>query len=504
MFRKKPATMTTAAGKTITDDTNSLSAGQHGSILLEDTALLEKLAHFNRERIPERVVHAKGAGAYGIFTVTSKMSKYTSANFLGRTGRKTEVFVRFSTVGGGADSADAERDPRGFAIKFYTSEGNYDLVGNNTPVFFIRDPMKFPDFIHSQKKNPQTGCKDADAFWDFLTLNPESAHQTMILFSDRGIPADYRHMNGYGSHTFKWYNDAGETFYVKYHLKSCQSIKNLTEDEAEQIRGANADHATEDLFKAIAAKNFPAWTMYVQIMTAAEAENFSGFDIFDVTKVWPHKAFPLREVGTLTLNRNVENYFCEVEQAAFSPGNFVPGITASPDKLLQGRIFAYHDAHRYRLGANYTQIPVNRPKCEVHNYQAGGRMNITPHHPKGVNFFPNSMHGPAPDATSGNDSFHGHASSPAGRFKAAGDDDFSQPGIFYEQVMDDAGRQRMLYNICSHLAKAGERIKLRSACYFAAVNQELGGKIAEQLQLDLKQYKALSALPYNQAVEETK
>ncbi|HUU39026.1 MAG TPA: catalase, partial [Candidatus Desulfaltia sp.] len=366
---KTKKTLTNNFGAPVDNDQNSLTAGNPGPVLMQDVHLLEKLSHFDRERIPERVVHAKGAGAYGHFEVTADVTKYTRAKFLSQVGKRTEVFLRCSTVGGERGSADAERDPRGFALKFYTEEGNYDLVGNNTPVFFIRDPLKFSDFIHTQKRNPATNLKDPDMFWDFLSLTPESIHQVTILFSDRGTPRTFRHMNGYSSHTYKWYNDKGEYFWVKYHFKTEQGIQNLTRQEAEVMKGKDPDHATRDLSEAIKKGDHPAWRLEVQIMTAEQAADYR-FDPFDLTKVWPHADFPPIVIGKLVLNRNPENYFAEVEQSAFSPANFVPGIAASPDKMLQGRLFSYHDTHLHRLGPNYHLLPVNAPKAaKVDNYQ---------------------------------------------------------------------------------------------------------------------------------------
>ncbi|MGZ3382766.1 MAG: catalase, partial [Isosphaeraceae bacterium] len=345
-------TLTTAFGMPVDNDLNSLTAGTKGPVLIQDVHLLDKLAHFDRERIPERVVHAKGAGAHGYFEVTHDIARHTRAKFLSQVGRRTEVFARFSTVGGERGSADSERDPRGFALKFYTEEGNYDMVGNNTPVFFIRDPLKFPDFIHTQKRDPATNLKDPNMFWDFLSLTPESIHQVTILFSDRGTPRTFRHMNGFSSHTYMWYDEKGEYRWVKYHFKTEQGIENFTGEEAERMRGADPDCVTRDLHEAISKGDYPSWRLEVQIMTPEQAKSYR-FDPFDITKVWPHADFPPMNVGRLVLNRNPENYFAEVEQAAFSPGNFVPGIGPSPDKMLQGRLFSYHDTHLHRLGPNY-------------------------------------------------------------------------------------------------------------------------------------------------------
>jgi len=482
--------LTTNFGRTVDDDQNSLTAGNRGPVLIQDVHLIEKLAHFNRERIPERIVHAKGAGAGGYFEVTNDVTKYTKAKFLSKVGKRTEVFVRFSTVGGEKGSADAERDPRGFAVKFYTEEGNYDLVGNNTPVFFIRDPLKFPDFIHTQKRNPETNLKDANMFWDFLSLTPESIHQVTILFSDRGTPKSHRHMNGYGSHTFKWYNEKGEYFWVKYHFKTDQGIQNLTREEAERVKGTDPDHATRDLYSAIKRGDFPSWTLQMQIMTPEEANDYR-FDIFDVTKVWPHSDYPPIEVGRMVLNRNPENYFVEVEQAAFSPANFVPGIAASPDKMLQGRLFAYHDAHRYRLGPNYHLLPVNRPKgIKVENYQRDGFMRFDVNGGIAPNYYPNSFGGPEPDT---------QAAEPV--FKVSGNaarqpythpnDDFVQAGNLYRKVMTDEDRDHLIGNIVSHLCNARNDIQIRQTIIFYKANPDYGQRVAEGLGLDLKEIESL-------------
>jgi catalase len=389
--------LTTAFGIPVGDDQNSLTAGERGPVLMQDVHLLEKLAHFDRERIPERVVHAKGAGAYGYFEVTADVTQYTKAKFLSKIGKKTDVFLRFSTVGGEKGSADTARDPRGFALKFYTEEGNYDMTGNNTPVFFIRDPLKFADFIHTQKRHPATNCPDPDMFWDFLSLTPESIHQVTILFSDRGTPASYRHLNGYSSHTFKWYNAKGEYFWVQYHFKTDQGIKNLTRQEAQRLAGEDPDHATRDLFESIERGEFPSWTLEMQILTPEQAKEFS-WDIFDITKIWPHSEVPPMTVGKLVLNRNPLNYFADVEQAAFCPGNLVPGIAASPDKMLQARLFSYHDTHVHRLGPNYHLLPVNAPKhASESSYQRDGFMRFDANGGGGPNYWPNSFGGPGPD-----------------------------------------------------------------------------------------------------------
>ena len=353
--------LTTSSGMPVSDDENSLSFGRRGPLALQDYQVIEKLAHFNRERIPERVVHARGSGAYGTFTLSKSLENYTIANFLKKVDAKTDVFLRFSTVAGEQGSSDMVRDPRGFALKFYTKEGNYDIVGNNTPVFFLRDPSKFPDFIHSQKRCPMRNVTSPDAVWDFWAQNPQSLHQITILFSDRGIPKSFRHMNGYGSHTFSFWNRDGQRFWMKWHFKTNQGVQCLTNEEAGEIVKTNPWAAQEDLFDSIEKGDHPSWKVYVQIMPEKHADTNPW--AFDLTKVWPHKAYPLMEVGTLELNKNPDNYFAEVEQSAFSPSNFVPGISASPDKMLQARLFAYPDAHRYRLGVNYNSLDVNRPRA---------------------------------------------------------------------------------------------------------------------------------------------
>ncbi len=478
--------MKTNFGRPVDDDQNSVTAGDKGPIIMQDVHLVEKLAHFNRERIPERIVHAKGAGAGGYFEVTADVAKYTKARFLSQVGKKTEVFVRFSTVGGEKGSADAERDPRGFAVKFYTEDGNYDLVGNNTPVFFIRDPIKFPDFIHTQKRNPATNLKDPNMFWDFLSLTPESVHQVTILFSDRGTPWDYRHMNGYGSHTYKWYNENGEIFFVKYHFKTDQGIKNLTAQEAELVKGTDPDHATRDLFNAIARGEFPSWTLQVQIMTPEQAESYR-FNPFDVTKVWPHGDFPVMKIGRMVLNRNPSNYFAEVEQAAFSPANFVPGIAASPDKMLQGRLFAYNDAHRYRLGANYHLLPVNAPKgVKADNYQRDGAMRFDANGGGGPNYYPNTMGGPAPQPDAAEPAFEVSGKAARQRYMHP-NDDYVQAGDLYRKAMSATDREHLVSNIVGHLKGAKREIQVRQTKIFYSADEEYGRRVAEGLGLDLKE-----------------
>ncbi|KJR43857.1 Catalase-like subgroup-containing protein [Candidatus Magnetoovum chiemensis] len=447
-------------------------------------------------------MHAKGAGAYGYFEASRSLSDYTRADFLSEARRRTELFVRFSTVGGEKGSADAERDPRGFAVKLYTQEGNYDLVMNNTPVFFIRDPLKFPDFIHTQKRHPATNAKDADMFWDFLSLTPESIHQVTILFSDRGTPASYRNINGYSGHTFKWYNNDGKYVWVKYHFKTKQGIKNLTRQEASKLIGENADHATLDLYDAIKRGHHPQWTVYVQIMEPEAAKTYK-YDPFDITKVWPHGDYPLQEIGTMVLDRNPENYFAEVEQAAFSPGSFVPGIGPSPDKMLQGRLFAYPDAHRYRLGANYHLLPVNSAKAaKVNNYQRDGFMRFDSNEGAKPNYYPNSFNGPQPRPElaepetdlSGKAKRHPYTHT---------NDDFEQAGALYSKVMSDYDRNNLIGNIASHISKAQKRIQKRQCALFYKASSEYGIGVAEALGLDIKEIETLAKMPQEDRVKAT-
>jgi len=498
----KKRTLTENFGKPVDDDQNSLTAGRNGPTLVQDVHLIEKLAHFDRERIPERVVHAKGAGAHGYFEVIADVTKYTKAKFLSKVGKRTDVFVRFSTVGGERGSADAERDPRGFAVKFYTEEGNYDMVGNNTPVFFIRDAIKFPDFIHTQKRNPATNLKDPDMFWDFLSLTPESIHQVTILFSDRGTPATFRNMNGYTSHTYKWYNDKGEHYWIKLHFKTEQGIMNLTADEAEELKGKDPDHATRDLSEAIERGDYPSWRVEVQIMTPEQADKYR-FDPFDITKVWPHGDVPPITIGRMVLDRNPSNYFAEVEQSAFSPANFVPGIAASPDKLLQGRLFSYHDTHRHRLGANYHLIPVNQPKGTVqNNYQRDGPMMTGENGAGGPNYYPNTFDGPVPRASVAEPPFdlkgkvarqrHDHPNS-----------DFVQAGALYSNVMSDEDRKHLVSNIAGHLGGAQERIQYRQTALFYLADKGYGTKVAKALKLDPKKVKQLAAMSQEERVKAT-
>ncbi|KAA9022022.1 catalase KatA [Niallia endozanthoxylica] len=476
--------LTTSWGAPVGDNQNSMTAGSRGPSLIQDTYLLEKLAHFNRERVPERVVHAKGAGAHGYFEVTNDMSKYTKAKLFNGVGTRTPMFIRFSTVAGELGSADTVRDPRGFAVKFYTEEGNYDLVGNNTPIFFIRDAIKFPDFIHTQKRDPKTHLKNPTAVWDFWSLSPESLHQVTYLMGDRGLPATLRHMNGYGSHTFKWVNAEGEAVWVKYHFIADQGVKNMTAEVATKIAGENPDYHTEDLFNAIENRDFPSWTLHVQIMPFEEANTYR-FDPFDVTKVWSHKDYPLIEVGRMVLDRNPENYFAEVEQATFSPGSFVPGIEASPDKMLQGRLFAYADAHRYRVGINHNHLPINRPLTPVHNYQRDGQMRFDGNGGGSVYYEPNSFGGPTEVPEHKQTPFQ--VTGLAEQVACDSNDHYTQAGDLY-RLMSAEERTRLVETIVGAMKPVEkEEIKLRQIQHFYKADPEYGTRVAEGLGLSVPQ-----------------
>jgi catalase len=469
--------LTTESGAPIADNQNSQTAGPDGPVLLQDQHLIEKLARFNRERIPERVVHARGSGAFGYFEVTHDMSAYTKAKVFNGVGSRCETFVRFSTVAGGRGSAEAVRDPRGFAVKFYTLDGNYDLVGNNTPIFFIRDPLKFPDFIHSQKPDPFTNRQEPENVWDFFSHSPEATHMFTWLFGDRGIPANYRQMDGFGSHTFSWINAQGEQFYVKYHFKTDQGIATLTAEEAAVLAGADPESHNSDLLGAIQRRDYPSWTLKVQVMPAAEAASY-GINPFDLTKVWPYADYPLSEVGKLVLDRNADNYFAQVEQSAFDPGNFVPGIGPSPDKMLQGRLFAYGDAHRYRLGINHTRIPVNAPHAtKADNYGRDGAMSIDANGGRSKNYEPNSFNGPVQT----NEPHYGGlpVAGVSGTYEwdKRETDDFKQAGALY-RLIDDAARQRLVDNIAGGLAQVNHsEIVERSVCHFRNADPDYGDRV---------------------------
>ena len=476
--------MTTAAGTPVGDNQNSLTAGPRGPVLMADYQLMEKMAHFNRERVPERVVHAKGAGAYGKFTVTGDISRYTRAKIFATAGNSCETFVRFSTVAGELGSPDTARDPRGFSVKFYTEEGNWDMVGNNTPVFFIRDPLKFSDFIHSQKRNPQTGMRDNTMQWDYWSLSPESLHQVTTLFSDRGIPATLRNMHGFSSHTFSLWNEKGERYWVKWHFITLQGIKTLTQAEANQIAGEDLDYHRRDLFAAIERGDFPKWRVMVQIMPEREAETYA-INPFDLTKVWPHKDYPLIEVGVLELNRNPQNYFAEVEQAAFEPGNMPPGMSASPDKVLQARLLSYPDAHRYRIGVNYAALEVNKPRCPVHHYHRDGQTRFDGNAGSAVNYQPNSFDGPVED--------HQYKEPPlrisgdADRYDhRIGNDDYTQAGNLFRLMSADQKRQ-LTDNLVGALRSVPKFIQVRQLKHFYKADPEYGKGVAVGLGVDVKE-----------------
>lgn len=475
--------LTTNAGQPWADNEHSLTAGKRGPVLIQDYALLEKLAHFNRERIPERIVHAKGAGAKGVFELTHDMSAYTTADLFNGVGKKNPLMVRFSQVAGEAGYPDTYRDVRGFAVKFYTQDGNYDIVGNNTPVFFVNDPLKFPDFIHSQKRDPRTHKRTPDMQWDFWSLSPESAHQVTYLMGDRGIPASYRMMHGYGSHTFKWVNKEGEQFWVKYHFRTDQGVKNMSNELADQMLVKDLDFLQNDLFNAIEDGNYPSWTLYAQILPYEEGLKYKH-DIFDVTKVVSQKDYPLIEIGKMTLNENPTNNFEEMEQLAFSPANLVPGIEASPDKLLQGRLFGYKDAQRYRLGANFEQLAVNRPLNNVKNYERDGFM--VSGQDGSVNYEPNSFNGPVedPEAKIHGDELEGKA----GNY-AYNEDYYSAAGDLY-RLMTPEEKDRLIETIKENLGQVTKKeIQIRETRQFYLADPEYGIRVAKALELPLDQIK---------------
>ncbi|WP_169165779.1 catalase [Cellulomonas taurus] len=480
MTQENPPTTTTSFGTPVASDAHSLTAGPDGVTALHDHYLVEKLAQFNRERIPERVVHAKGTGAFGEFVVTEDVSAYTRAALF-QPGATSEMLLRFSTVAGEQGSPDTWRDVHGFALKFYTSEGNLDIVGNNTPVFFIRDGMKFPDFIHSQKRLPGSGLRDADMQWDFWTLSPESAHQVTYLMGDRGLPTTTRHLNGYGSHTYQWINAAGERFWVKYHFISRQGLESFTPEQAEQIAGADADYQRRDLYEAIERGDFPTWDVYVQVMPYEDAKTYR-FNPFDLTKVWPKGDYPRIKVGHFTLNRNPRNFFAEIEQAAFSPATLVPGTAISPDKMLMARVFSYPDAQRYRVGTNYAQLPVNAAKCPVHSYTADGAQRHDFNAPEVPVYAPNSFGGPVASAVAAGE---GSWESDGELVRAAAtlhaeDDDFGQAGTLYRDVFDEGAKVRFQETLVGqYRALTVDRVKERFLWYWTQVDAGLGATLRE-------------------------
>ncbi|KAL4174367.1 hypothetical protein KRP22_006305 [Phytophthora ramorum] len=460
--------------------TASATAGSTGPLLLQDFEFIDHLAHFDRERVPERVVHAKGGGAFGYFEVThADITTYTCAKMFSKVGKRTPVAARFSIVTGESGSADTMRDPRGFALKFYTEEGNWDLVGNNTPIFFIRDPILFPSFIHSQKRLPSSHLKDANMVWDFFSLRPESLHMQTWLFSDRGIPDGYRFMNGYGSNTFANVNVEGEMTYVKYHFKTDQGIRNMSVDEAASLAGADPDYANRDLYEAIEGGEFPSWTLYIQTMTPEQAKKHK-FIAFDVTKVWPHGEFPLKEVGRLVLNKNPRNYFAEIEQLAFAPSHMVPGIAPSPDKMLQGRLFSYPDTLRHRLGENNQQIPVNRPLNEPQTYQRDGQFSVNGNMGDAPMYFPNSMGGPQEVEALRYNKYEGEHSV-VDKYSSAYDDNLSQVQVFYRKVLDDEARERLTDNVATSLVNASMPVQERTLKNFKQVDEHYARRVKDKV-----------------------
>lgn len=485
--------LTSASGRPYAEHENSQSVGSRGPLLLQDFILHEKMAHFNRERIPERVVHAKGTGAYGTFTVTHDISQYTKAKLFSQVGNSCRVFQRFSTVGGEKGSADSERDPRGFALKFYTEDGNWDLVGNNTPVFFIKDPKKFSDFIHTQKRDPRTNLKSATMVWDFWSLNPESLHQVLILMTDRGTPYSYRHMDGFGSHTYSMINKDNERVWVKFHFKTQQGIKNFSGPEADAMRTEDMDHAQRDLVEAIDRGEFPKWDVKIQVMTEAESKTFK-WNPFDLTKIWPHADFPLIDVGILELSQVPNNYFAHVEQSAFAPSNTIDGIGYSPDKMLQGRILSYADAQRYRVGVNYEQIPVNRCPFMVNNYHRDGQMRVDDNGGSDPNYYPNSFGDIVPDESYKEPAWEldSKVADWYDRNEGPGDHDhYTQPGDLYRRVLSPEDKANLISNIVGSMTgingpKRAQIINLQ-LCHFFRADIQLGMAIAKGLGVDVDQ-----------------
>ncbi len=493
--------LTNEVGAPVEDNTNSLTAGKRGAMLLEDTWYLEKLAHFDREVIPERRMHAKGSGAYGVFTVTHDVSKYTCATVFAEVGKKTDLFVRFSTVAGERGAADAERDIRGFAVKFYSDEGNWDLVGNNTPVFFLRDPLQFPDLNHVVKRDPHTNMRSPQNYWDFWTMLPEALHQVTIVMSDRGIPASYRHMHGFGSHTYSLINKDGIRHWVKFHWVTQQGIKNLSNEEAEAIIAKDRESHQRDLFDAINRGDFPRWKLYFQIMTEEDAKNYKE-NPFDLTKVWSHKDFPLIEVGIMELNRNPENYFAEVEQSAFNPAHVIPGIGFSPDKMLQGRLFSYGDAQRYRLGVNHDQIPVNRARCPMHSFHRDGQMRVDGNMGATKGYSPNSI---GEWQTKGAAYSYSPTDGESMRYNPYEDRDdncFYQPGNLY-RLMSEEKRCLLLKNTVADIMPVTENVKLRHCAHCYLADTEYGSRLAEMLNLDLEVVKSLAGMSQKERFEAT-
>ncbi|UCF99525.1 MAG: catalase [Spirochaetaceae bacterium] len=477
--------LTNNVGAPVPDNQNVLTAGPRGPMMLQDTWFLEKLAHFDREVIPERRMHAKGSGAYGTFTVTHDITRYTKAKIFSQVGKKTDLFVRFSTVAGERGAADAERDIRGFAIKFYTEEGNWDLVGNNTPVFFLKDPLKFPDLNHAVKRDPKTNMRSARNNWDFWTSLPEALHQVTITMSDRGIPYSYRHMNGYGSHTYSLINAKNERFWVKFHFKTQQGIKNLTDQEAEAIIGKDRESHQRDLFESIEKSDFPKWNMKIQVVPEKDASKFP-FNPFDLTKVWPHKDYPLIDVGVLELNKNPENYFADVEQAAFNPANNVPGIGFSPDKMLQGRLFSYGDAQRYRLGVNHHLIPVNRARCPVHGYHRDGAMRVDGNYGGTLGYEPNSYEEWQDQPDFREPPLHLDGAADHWNHREDDEDYYSQPGALF-RMMDSKQQKALFENTARAMGDSPKEIKIRHIGNCLKADPAYGQGVAKALGISMSE-----------------
>jgi catalase len=499
---KNSKKLTTAAGAPVADNTNSVTAGSRGGMMLQNPWFIEKLAHFDREVIPERRMHAKGSGAFGTFTVTHDITKYSKAKVFSAIGKKTEVFVRFSTVAGERGAADAERDIRGFAIKFYTEEGNWDMVGNNTPVFFLRDPLRFPDLNHAVKRDPKTKMRSAQNNWDFWSMLPEALHQVTITMSDRGIPLSYRHMHGFGSHTFSLINAANKRVWVKFHLHTRQGIKNLSDQEAEALVGRDRESHQADLYAAIARRDFPKWDFFIQVMTEAQAKKHKE-NPFDLTKVWSHKAFPLIPVGVLELNRNPENYFADVEQSAFNPASIVPGIGLSPDKMLQGRLFSYGDAQRYRLGVNHMSIPVNAPKCPMHAYHRDGQMRVDGNYGATIGYQPNSLYEwdeqpahrePPLEIQGAMDSYEPKEDKT--------DDCFYQAGDLYRLLAKDK-KALLIENTARNIGPVSENVKYRHAAHCYLADKDYGTRLAKALGLKLDKVVKLSGMSHRERMRAT-
>ncbi|MBO1519067.1 catalase [Oceanisphaera pacifica] len=491
---KCPVThLTTAFGAPVVDNQNSMTAGKRGPVLVQDVWLNEKLANFVREVIPERRMHAKGSGAFGTFTVTHDITRYTRASIFSEVGKKTEMFARFSTVAGERGAADAERDIRGFALKFYTEQGNWDMVGNNTPVFFMRDAKKFPDLNKAVKRDPKTNMRSPTNNWDFWTLLPEALHQVTVVMSDRGIPKSYRHMHGFGSHTYSFWNEAGERYWVKFHFRTQQGIENLTDAEAAAVVADDRESNQRDLYEAIERDEFPRWKMYIQVMPETDAETYHVHP-FDLTKVWPKGDYPLIEVGEFELNRNPENYHMDVEQAAFSPSNLVPGISVSPDKMLQTRLINYPDSQRYRLGVNYQQVPVNAAKCPVMSNHRDGSSRADDNYGSLPHYQPNSFGQWKDQPEYAEPPFKIDGDAAMFDFREDDDDYYSQPRKLF-QLMTSEQQQVLFENTARNMGDAPDFIKQRHIDNCTRCDPDYGAGVAKALGMSVKSLGTLSSKP---------